>query len=102
MGGAFENEQRQVAMVLIVMVIKGKLLLPIRGIIGMVHIKDNRLGRLGVTCNKVVDQGPRETIEVFTVYLVFQTGEGRRAGSVLRGVQGGPLDTKFEERVTAE
>lgn len=102
MGGSFENEQRQVAMILIVMVIKGKLLLPIRRIIGMVHIKDNRLRRLGVTGNKVVDQGPRETREVFTVYLVFQTGEGRRAGSVLRGVQGGPIETELEERSMAE
>jgi hypothetical protein len=71
LGSAFENEQWQVAMVPIVMVIKGKLLLPMRGIIGMVHIEHNSLRRLGVTRNKVVDQGPCETIEVFAVYLVF-------------------------------
>jgi hypothetical protein len=46
----------------------------------MIHIEDNRGRRLGVPCNKVVDQGLRETIEVFAVDLVFQTGEGRRAG----------------------
>ena len=62
------------------MIIEGELLLPMRGIIGVVYIEDNGWGRLRVTRHKVVDQGSRETIEVFTVYLVFQTGEGRRAG----------------------
>ena len=59
-------------------------------------------GRLGVTGNKVVDQGARETIEVFAVYLVFQTGEGGRTGQVLLGVQGRPLNPEFEQGVTAE
>ena len=79
----FENEERQIAMVLIVMIIEGKLLLPIRGIIGVVDIEDNGWGRLSVTRNKVVDQGSRETIEVFAISLMFQTGEGGCTGSVL-------------------
>ena len=39
--GAFENEQRQIAIVLIVMIIEGELLLPMRGIIGVIEIEDN-------------------------------------------------------------
>ena len=96
MGGAFHKEQRQAIMILIVLAIKGELLLPIRGIIGMVPIKGHRLGRCWVTRNQVVDQSPRETIQVFTVSLVFQTGEGRRAGSVLRGVPGRPLEPSLK------
>ena len=80
MRGAFENEQWKVAVVLIVMIVEGELLLPMRGIIGVVYIEDNGWGRLRVTRNKVVDQGQRETIEVFAVYLVFQTGEGGSTG----------------------
>lgn len=67
-------------MQVIVMIIEGELLLPMRGIIGVVYIENNGWGRLRVTCNKVVDQGPRKTIEVFAVYLVFQTGEGGGTG----------------------
>jgi hypothetical protein len=77
---AFENEQWERAIALIIMIIEGELLLPMRGIIGVVYIEDNGWGRFRVTRKKVVDQGPRETIEVFAVYLVFQTGEGGRAG----------------------
>ena len=86
MRGALENEQWEVAIVFIVMIVAGELLLPMRRIIGVVDIEDNGWGRLRVTCNKVVDQGPRETREVFAVDLVFQTGEGGRTGSVLLGV----------------
>ena len=74
-GSPFENEERQIAIALIVMVIEGEFLLPMRRIISMVYIKDNRVGRLRVTGNKVIDSGPRETIEVFAVDLVFQPGE---------------------------
>src|SRR5437016_3954397 len=84
------------------MIREGELLLPMRGIIGVVDIEDNGWGRLRVTRKKVVDQGSRETIEVFTVYLVFQTGEGGCTGSVLLVVQGRPLNTEFEQGVPAE
>ena len=84
------------------MVIKSELLLPMRGIIGMIKIEHNGGRGLWVTGNKVIHQGGRETIEVFAVYLVCQTGEGGRASSVLLGVQGGPLDTAFEEGIAAE
>ena len=67
-------------MVLIVMVIKGEFLLPMRGIIGVIEIEHNGRRGLWVTGNKVIHQGGREPIEVFAVYLVFQTGEGGRTG----------------------
>jgi len=41
--GPFENEERQIAMVLIVMIIESKLLLTMRGIIGVVYIEDRLL-----------------------------------------------------------
>ena len=58
-------------MVLIVMIIERALLLPIRRIVGMIYIEDNRRRGLGVTCKKVVDQGTGEPIEVLTVDLVL-------------------------------
>ena len=36
------------------------------------------------------------------ISLVFQTGEGRCTGSVLRGVQGRPLNAEFEQGVPTE
>jgi hypothetical protein len=102
LGGACKNAQRQVAMVLVGMVIQGECLLPMRGIIGMVHIEDNRWGRLGITRHKVVDQGAREAIEVLAVSLLVQTGHSGRAGSVRLGVQGRPLETECDEGIPAE
>jgi hypothetical protein len=75
--GLCENKEREIAMVLIVMIIKGKLLLPIRGIIGVVYIEDNGGRRLGVAGDKVVHQGARMTIQVFAVHVVLKPGEGR-------------------------
>ena len=89
-------------MVLIVLIIEGKLLLAMRGIIGVVEIEDNGRRGLGVAGDKVVHQGAGETIEVLAVHLVFQTREGGRTRQVLLRVQGAPLDPEFEERVTAE
>jgi hypothetical protein len=84
------------------MVIKGKVLRPMRGLIGVIEIEHHGRRGLLVTGHKVIHQGGRETIEVFAVYLVFQTGEGGRAGQGLLGVQGGPLDTECEEGSAAE
>src|SRR5262245_1620354 len=53
-GGAFENEQWQITMVPIVMIIEGKLLLAMGGIIGMIEIEHNGRRRLGVAGNKVI------------------------------------------------
>jgi hypothetical protein len=75
MRGAFENEEWEIAVVLIVMIIEGKLLLTIRRIIGVVHIKDNGGGGLGIAGDEMVDQGTRKTIDVLAVHLVLQTGE---------------------------
>jgi hypothetical protein len=99
---ACENEQREIAIALIVMIVEGELLRPMRGISGVVDIEDNGWGRLRGTRKKVVDPGPREPIEVFAVYLVFQTGEGGGTGSVLLGVQGRPRNTEFAHGGPAE
>lgn len=49
-------------MVLIVMIIKGKFLLPMRGIIGVVDIEDNGGRGLSIAGDEVVHQSARKTI----------------------------------------
>ena len=75
MRGPFKNKERQIAMVLRGIIIAGKLLLPIRRIIGVGHIEDHGGGRLGIAGDAVVHQGTRQTIDVFAVHLVLQPGE---------------------------
>jgi hypothetical protein len=75
MRGPFENEEWKIVMVLIVMIIEGKLVLPIRRIIGVVPIEDHGGGRFDIAGDEVVHQGARQTIDVFAVPLVLQTGE---------------------------
>ena len=100
--GPFENEKRQITMVLIVMIIERKLLLAMRGIVGVVDIEDNGGGRLGVAGDAVVHQGPCEPIEVFAVHLMLQPGEGGSTREVVLGLHGTPLYPQFEHRVMAE
>ena len=52
--GPFENEEGEIAMVLIVMIIAGELLLAIRRIIGVIDIQHNGGWRLRVTGTKVI------------------------------------------------
>jgi hypothetical protein len=59
----FENEERQIAMVLIVMIIERKLLLAMRRVIGVIEVKHNGGGRLWVAGDEVVHEGLREPIE---------------------------------------
>ena len=68
----------------------------------MVEIEDNGWGRLGVTRDAVVNQGPRETIKGFMGSLVFQPREGEHPGEVLLGVQRGPCHVEFAHGVAAE
>ena len=55
-GGPFENEERQIAMVLIVMIIERQLLLAIRRIIGVIQIQDNGGGGLSVAGDEFTKQ----------------------------------------------
>ena len=89
-------------MILIVMIIERKLLLAMRRIIRVVYIQDNGGRGLGVAGDEMVDEGPREPIDVFTVDLVLQTGERWGTGQVLSRLQGRPFHSEFEQGVTTE
>src|SRR4051812_41894581 len=102
MRGPFENEERQRAIVLIVMVIEGKLWLAMGGIIGVIEIEHEGRRGLWVAGNKMIHQGGGETGEVFAVHLVFKTREGGRTRQVVLRVQGTPLDSQCEQGVMTE
>src|SRR5262249_52952049 len=85
-GGAFKNEERQIAVVLIVMIIEGKLLLTMGRIIGVIQVEHNGGWRRWVTRDEVVHEGARESIEVFAVDTMFQTGERRCTSQILLGL----------------
>jgi len=74
--GPFTHAERQRAMVLRVRMREGKLLLPIRRIIGVVHIEDHGGGRLGIAGDAVVHQGARKTLVQLgrSMYPVLATG----------------------------
>jgi hypothetical protein len=98
----FANEERQRAMVLLVMSRERNLLLAVRRIVRVVAIQDNGGGGLGVAGDAVVHQGTCEPIEIFAVDVMLQTRERRGTGSVMGRVQGWPLHAEFKHRVTAE
>ena len=53
------------------MIIEGKLLLAMGGIIRVIQIEHDSGWRLRVTRDEVVHKGPREPIQVFAVYTVL-------------------------------
>src|SRR5499427_9279740 len=80
--GAFKNEQRQVAMTLVMMVIEGQFLLTMRRVLGVIEVEDNGSRGLGEACNEVVNERLREPVEIRTSYAVFEAGEGWGARQV--------------------
>ncbi len=71
MRGAFENEEGQVAIALVVMVIEGELLLPMRRVIGVIQVEHNGRRGLWVAGDEVVHQGLCQAIEILAVHTVF-------------------------------
>ena len=96
MGGAFENEQGQIAIAPIVVVIEGEFLLAMGRVIGVIEVKHNGGGRLGVAGDEVVDQRVGEPVEVLAVDAVFQPRKGGGTRQVLGGLQGRPLHAELE------
>jgi hypothetical protein len=98
----FENEQRQIAVTLIVMVIEGELLLAMCGGRGMVDVEDNRRRGLGVARQKLVDKGLREAIEIGAGEAVFEAGERRGTRQILRGIKRAAFYAQLKYRIIAQ
>ena len=98
----FENEERQIAMVLIVMIIECKLLLAIGRVIGVIKVEHDGRGRLCVAGNELVHQGRGETIDVLAVHTVFEPRERRGTRSIVGWIQGRPFHPEFEQGVTPQ
>ena len=63
----------RVAIALVVMVIEGELLLPMRRGIGVIEVEDNGRRGLWVTGEEVLHERLREAIEILPIHAVFQT-----------------------------
>ena len=61
---AFKEKQRQVAVTAVVMVVKGKLLLPMCFILRMVHVQNKHFGNFGITADELIHKNLSKTIEV--------------------------------------
>ena len=75
-------------MTLIVMIIEGQFLLPMRRVLGVINVEDNSRRRLGVAGNTVVHERLREPGEVRAGHTVLKPREGRGTREVLRGLSG--------------
>ena len=89
MGCPLENAERQIVMVLIVMIIARQLLLAIGRVIGVSEVEHNSGWGLCVTGHKVVHEGPHEPREVLPVDVVLQTRDGRGTGSSVARIREG-------------
>src|SRR5262249_22896176 len=81
--GPLENEQREIAIVLVVMVIERKFLLAMRRVIGVIEVKHNSGWGLWVDRDEMIDQRLRAPVEVLAVDAVCKPRKGRRTRQVL-------------------
>ena len=75
MGGPLENEERQIATPVVV-VIEREFLLAMGRVIRMIEVEHNGGGRLGVAGDEMIDQGMGKSVEVLAVDAVFKTRKG--------------------------
>jgi hypothetical protein len=97
--GPFKNQQRQIAITLVVMVVEGEFLLAMGRVCRMSEVQDNRGGGLRIAGNEVVDEGLGEPVEGRAGPLLFEPGEGRRARQIVGGIERGAFDTQLKHRI---
>ena len=98
-GESLEDKQRQVAVVAVMVVIKGEFLLAMGGILGVVHIEDNHRGWLGITGDELINKGLGHAVDIPGRGGIFQTREGGRTGQVTPRIQGLAIYPQLEERI---
>jgi hypothetical protein len=101
-GGAFENDQWQRAITLIVVGIEGQFLLAMGRVLRVIEVKDNGCWRLRVARKEVVNAGLRETGEIRACDTLLKSRESRSTGQVLRRLQREPLHAQFKQGIVAE
>ena len=88
-GEPFKDQERQIAIVLIIMIIERELLLAVGRIVCMIEVEHDGRRRLRVAGDEVGAQRPGKPIEVLTIHTVFKPREGWRTRQVLLGARGG-------------
>ena len=99
---ALEQKQRQVAVTLVMMIVKRQLLLAMGLVFGMIHVEHDHLWRFGVAGDKLFHKGLGQAVKVAIVGGIFQAREGRSAGQILLSLKRLALGAELEHRVTAQ
>ncbi len=98
----FKQKQWQVAVTLVMVVIKRQFLLAVGLVFGVIHVQHDHLWRLGVAGDKLLYKGLGETVKVAGVNGIFQAREGRCAGQILLWLKRLAFGAELEHRVTAQ
>ena len=101
-GESFKAQERQIAIVLIIMVIERHLLLAMGRIVCMIEVEHDGRRRLRVAGDEVGPQRLGEPIEVLTIHTVFKPREGRCTRQVLLGSQWRTLAPQLQQRIAPE
>jgi hypothetical protein len=97
-----KNAQRQIAMVLLGMIIERQRLLAICRLSRVIQIKDKSGRRGGVAGDEMIHQGPSEPLAILPVALVLQARARWGTGEIVGRVPGRPLAPEFAHGGTAE
>src|SRR5262245_47004884 len=100
--GPFKNQQRQIAITLVVMVLEGEFLLAMGRVCRMIEVQDDGGRGLGIAGNEVVDKRLGKTVEVRASHLVFEPGEGRRTRQVWGGIEWSAFHTELKHGIVPE
>jgi len=96
-GEPCKDQERQIAIVLVIMIIERELLLSVGRIVCMIEVEHDGRRRLRVAGDAVGAQRPGEPIEVLTIHTVCKPREGWRTRQVLLGSQGRTLTPQLKQ-----
>ena len=99
---ALEEEQRQIAMAAVMMVVEAQLLLPVGGVLGVIHVQDEERGRCGIAGDELIDKRLGQAVDILGRCGILQTREGGGAGQIAVGVQGLVIHPQLEHRVGSQ
>ena len=101
-GEPFKDQERQIVIVLIIMIIERELLLSVGRIVCMIEVEHDGRRRLRVAGDEVGSQRPGEPREVLTIHTVCKPREGWRTRQVLLGSQGRTLSPQLKQWIATE
>ena len=97
-----EHQQRQVAVMSIVVVVEGQRLLAVGGIVRVVEVQGDGGRRFGIAGDELLHQSASQTVNIAAAQRSLQTGVGAAGGQGIVGIERRTAGGQFEQRIAPQ